>query len=189
MTLKFSGLVKTFIIASVLSAVTAKAADDFRSSNTNRSKDYVSDYKPSIGLLAGVTRPEGSNSEKAAVGLDYSLAPTKDNFTLGGEYSFSQIGSDANKDDQHTVLIKAGYSFGGDTFIIKHSWAAVGAGAVFTNSDTLAVVAPIVGFDIPVTNQNRDYLSLGANARYNFIEDVASTDDTFTLAGAVKYWY
>jgi hypothetical protein len=189
MTLKFSAFLKTLIIASALCTVTANAADDFRSSNTNASNDYVSEYKPSIGLLAGVTSPEGSSDEEAAIGLDYSLAPTKSNLTLGGEYLFSQIGSSSNEDDQHTLLLKAGYSFGGDTMIIKQSWVALGVGAVLTDNDTLAVASPMVGFDIPVTSQERDYLSLGANARYNFIENVANTDDTFTLAGAVKFWY
>lgn len=180
-----------FILALSLMTYTASAADDYGSSSMNRpSNMFTSEYKPSIGLLAGVRTPEGDGDDEAAIGLDFNYAPTKEHFTLGGEYSFSQVGTGDNQDDQHTVLLKAGYRFGGDTMFIRDSWIALGAGALITDEDTLAVSAPMLGFDIPITNQDKEYLTLGANARYNFIENVAGADnDTMTVNGAVKYWY
>lgn len=176
------------ILALSLFAASANAAET-GSSSMNRPMDTTSDYKPSIGLFAGVISPEGSAEDEAAIGLDYSYAPNKDNLTLGAEYGFSKMGSGSAEDDQHTVLLKAGYSFGGENTLIRHSWVALGAGAIFTDSRTLAVASPMVGFDFPITSQDKDYLSLGANARYNFIENVADANDTMTINGAVKYWY
>lgn len=179
------------VIALSLFAFTAQAADDdYTSSSMKRPNMFTSEYKPSVGILAGMVSPEGDGDDEAAIGIDLSYAPTRQNFTLGGEYSFSRVGSGDAEEDVNTVLLKAGYSFGGDNMFMKYSWVALGAGAVFTDDDTLAVASPMVGFDVPVTSQDTEYISLGANARYNFIENLGTSEnDTFTLNGAVKYWY
>lgn len=150
---------------------------------------FASEYKPHVGLLAGVSTPEGDGDDNAEVGIDigYQPKPTKP-VEVGAEFTHAMVDDGLDETARNTVLLKATYNFESDTALIKDSYAGIGAGAVFESDDTLAVAAPIVGFDIPVTKQIRteDYMTLGANARYAFVEDET---DTFTLAGAVKYWY
>lgn len=188
---RISRLVTKLIVASCTCfSLSAFAADDDSGFLSMKKPNmFTSEYKPHFGLLAGVTSPEGSSDDESTLGLDIGYSPTRQNATLGGEYSFSQIGSGRAEEDQHTVLLKAGYNFGGDTMLIRHSWIGLGAGAIFTDDDTLAVASPMLGIDIPVTSQDKEYITLGANARYNFIENLEGVDDTMTINGAVKYWY
>lgn len=166
----------------------AYAADEDRGSLSMKKPNmFTSEYKPHVGLLAGVTSPEGRGNDEAEVGIDIGYSPTRDALRLGAEFSSARFGEGNNETDRNTLLLKAAYDFKTDTVFLRDSWVGLGAGAVFTDNDTVAVAAPMVGFDIPVTDTNKEYITLGANARYNFIE--ADAVDTFTLAGAVKYWY
>lgn len=179
------------ILACAFFSLAATAADDSGYSAMKKPNMFTSEYKPHVGLLAGAVMPEDDDADdETNIGLDIGYAPTKANFTLGLEYGFSKVGSGAAEEDVHTALLKAGYAFGGDTMLIKDSWVALGAGALIGEDDTLAVASPMIGFDIPVTNQDKEYVTLGASARYNFVEEVAGTDnDSLTVNGAVKYWY
>ncbi len=172
-----------------LSAVAAE--DDSGYLSMRKPNMFTSEYKPHVGLLAGAVMPEDSDGDdEANIGLDIGYVPTKENFTLGLEYGFSQVGSGDAEEDVHTALLKAGYAFGGDTTFIKHSWVALGIGALINEDDTLGVAAPMVGFDIPVSDMDKDYITLGANARYNFVEEQGDLEnDSLTVNGAVKYWY
>lgn len=172
-----------------LSAVAAE--DDSGFLSMKKPNMFTSEYKPHVGLLAGVVTPEDSDGDdETNIGLDIGYAPMKDRFMLGLEYGFSQVGSGDAEEDIHTALVKAGYSFGGDTTLIKHSWVALGVGALITDEDSLAVAAPMIGFDIPVTDQDKEFITLGANARYNFVEEQGDLEnDSMTVNGAVKYWY
>lgn len=183
---------KFIIIAASCFSLTAFAEDsDSGFLSMKKPNMFTSEYKPHFGLLAGVVTPEGDGSDESNVGLDIGYAPTKENFTLGLEYGFTQFGEGDAKEDVHNILVKPGYSFGGDTMIIKHSWVALGVGAYLTDSDTLLVASPMIGFDIPVTAQDKEYLTLGANARFNFVEEQDDVDenDSMAINGAVKYWY
>ncbi|WP_409479135.1 hypothetical protein [Pseudobdellovibrio sp. HCB154] len=150
---------------------------------------FTSEYKPYIGILAGMTSPEGEGDDEGEVGIDLGFSPTKENFMLGLEYGHAEFDDVAADDtiDRDTVLLKAGYKFNSDNMFVRNSWVALGVGALFTDDDTVGVAAPIVGFDIPVTNTETEYLTLGLNARYNFVE--ADEVDTGNISGAVKYWY
>ncbi|MCM2354561.1 MAG: hypothetical protein NDI63_13170 [Pseudobdellovibrio sp.] len=152
---------------------------------------FTSEYKPYVGLLAGMTSPEGDGDDEGEVGIDLGYSPTKANFMLGLEYSHAQFDDVAIDDeiDRDTVLLKAVWGFGGqtDAMFLRDSWIGLGAGAVFTDDDTVAVASPMIGFDIPVTSTETEYLTLGLNARYNFVE--ADAVDTGNISGAVKYWY
>lgn len=172
-----------------LSAVAAE--DDSGYLSMRKPNMFTSEYKPHVGLLAGAVMPEDSDGDdETNIGLDIGYAPTKENFTLGLEYGFSQVGSGDAEEDVHTALLKAGYTFGGDTTFIKHSWVALGVGALINEDDTLGVAAPMVGFDIPVSDMDKEYITLGANARYNFVEEQGDLEnDSLTVNGAVKYWY
>lgn len=167
------------------------AEDDSGFLSMKRPNMFTSEYKPHVGLLAGVVNPEGDGEEESNVGFDIGYAPTKENFTLGLEYGFTQFGEGAAKEDIHNILVKPGYAFGGDTMLIKHSWVALGVGAYLIDNDTVLVASPMIGFDIPVTDQDKEYITLGANARFNFVEEQDDIDenDSAALNAAVKYWY
>jgi len=179
------------IASSTCFSLSTFAADDSGYSTMRKPNMFTSEYKPHVGLLAGAVMPEDSDADdETNLGLDIGYAPGKENFTLGLEYGFSQVGSGDAEEDLHTGLVKAGYNFGGDTTLIKHSWVALGVGALFTDEDTLAVAAPMIGFDIPVSDMDKEYITLGANARYNFVEEQGDLEnDSLTVNGAVKYWY
>ncbi len=172
-------------------SLSAAAQDDSGYLSMRKPNMFTSEYKPHVGLLAGAVMPEDSDGDdETNIGLDIGYAPTKQNFTLGLEYGFSQVGSGDAEEDVHTALLKAGYAFGGDTTFIKHSWVALGVGALITDDDSLAVAAPMIGFDIPVSDIDKEYVTLGANARYNFVEEQGDLEnDSLTVNGAVKYWY
>lgn len=166
--------------------LSAAAADgDSGSSSMKKPNMFTSEFQPHIGLLAGVTSPEGDGDSEAELGVDIGYQP-KAPYSLGAEFSHVRFGNNDVNADRDTLLLKAGYNFGGDMALIKYSWIGVGAGAVFDEDDTRAVLTPMVGFDIPVTRTDTEFITLGANARYSIISEV---DDTFTVNGAVKYWY
>lgn len=177
------------ITSCALFSFTANAAEDSGLLSMKKPNMFTSEYKPYIGILAGMTSPEGNGDDEAEVGLDIGYSPTKESLMLGAEYSHARFDDVSANDeiDRDTVLLKAGYKFNSDNMFIRNSWAALGAGAIFTDDDTVGVVTPMVGFDIPVTSTETEYLTLGLNARYSFVE--ADAVDTGTVAGAVKYWY
>lgn len=172
-----------FLISFVFVVFSAQAADTGYSSVSKRNM-FTSENKPHVGLLAGATMPEGDGDATAEVGVDIGYQPYK-NYGFGAEFSNATV--DTGDDDiaRNTLLLKAMYNFSEESGI-RYMYLGLGAGAVFTSDDTQAMVAPIAGFDVPVTSQNTEYITLGANARYNVIADET---DAFTLTGAVKYWY
>lgn len=185
-------ITKTLVVIAscALFSFAAQAADeDSGLLSMKKPNMFTSEYKPYVGILAGMTSPEGDGDDEGEVGIDIGYSPDKANFMLGAEFSHARFDDVAINDeiDRDTLLLKAGYKFNSDNMFVRNSWVALGIGALFTDDDTLAVAAPAVGFDIPVTSTDTEYLTLGLNARYNFIE--ADAVDTGTVAGAVKYWY
>lgn len=175
----------------IFTSLSTWAADDSGYSMMKKPNMFTSEYKPYVGILAGMTYPEGDGTDEGEVGIDIGYSPMKTNFLLGAEYSHARFDDVAANDeiDRDTVLLKAVYGFRGDTdtMLLRDSWVGLGAGAVLTDDDTVAVASPMIGFDVPVTSTETEYLTLGLNARYNFVE--ADAIDTSTVAGAVKYWY
>lgn len=185
-------ITKTLVVimaSCALFSFAANAAEDSGLLTMKKPNMFTSEYKPYVGILAGMTAPEGRGDDQGEVGIDIGYSPTKENLMLGAEYSHAQFDDVAANDeiDRDTLLIKAGYKFSSDNMFVRNSWVALGVGALFTDDDTVAVAAPMVGFDIPVTSTDTEYLTLGLNARYSFVE--ADAIDTGTVAGAVKYWY
>lgn len=194
MTNRFTAFITKTLVVIMTSCALFSFAAQARDENSGllsmkKPNMFTSEYKPYIGILAGMTSPEGDGDDQGEVGIDLGYSPTKENFMLGLEYSHAQFDDVAINDeiDRDTVLLKAGYKFNSDNMFVRNSWVALGLGALFTDDDTVGVAAPMVGFDIPVTSTETEYLTLGLNARYNFIE--ADAVDTGTVAGAVKYWY
>lgn len=184
-------ITKTLVVIAscALFSFAANAAEDTGLLSMKKPNMFTSEYKPYVGILAGMTSPEGDGDDQGEVGIDIGYSPTKANFMLGAEYSHARFDDTIANDeiDRDTVLLKAAYKFNSDNMFLDNSWVALGAGALFTDDDTVGVVTPIVGFDIPVTSTETEYLTLGLNARYSFVE--ADAVDTGTVAGAVKYWY
>lgn len=190
MTKRINSFLKTLLIvaSSTLFSLTALAQSDEDSgySAMKRPGMFAAENKPFVGLTAGVTAPEGDRDESAEVGVEIGIQPNE-TAGLSLEYNNATIDNGIDETTRNTVLAKAAYNFGGDTTLIKDSYVALGAGAVFLPDKTAAVATPIIGFDIPVTKGSSDYMTLGANARYAFVAE--GEDDTMTLNGAVKYWY
>jgi hypothetical protein len=172
-----------FLVSFVFVVFSVQAADTGYSSTSKRNM-FTSENKPHIGLLAGVTVPEGEGDETAEVGVDIGYQPLR-NYGFGAEFTNATVDTGVEDVARNTLLLKALYHFGEET-MIRYGYLGLGAGAVFVSDDTLEMIAPIAGFDVPVTSQDTEYITLGANARYNVIADET---DAFTLSGAVKYWY
>lgn len=182
---------KTLLAAALIFAATAAQAQEKQTSSSTFPRPTEVDstmMAPHIGLLGGMTSPEGSYDSTGSVGLDAGFQPYVP-FGVGAEATYYRANGDgATADLERTqVLAKASYNFGGDVAVIKHSYVGLGAGVVFEDSETELVSAPMVGFDIPLKQAANDYITLGANARYAITE--GSSADAFTVNGAVKYWY
>ena len=175
-----------------LSSMTAMAVDNETSTSTfpkpMRSVGK-SEMKPHVGLLLGSAQPEGRQTAQADYALDIGFQPWVP-FGVGLEVGGTRV----NDDDRARVLARATYNFGGEKFLLKHSYlgAAVGAqlGSVGDSDRALAAFAPMIGFDIPVASlaQDRgDFVSLGLHAKYLITE--GSDPDSGSLNGVVKYWF
>ena len=145
-----------------------------------------SEWKPHVGVMAGVAVPSGSGKSKAEMGLDVGYQYYIP-FSLGAEYMHSEVDTGSETNDRDALMVKGSYNFGGDQEFIRNSYAALAVGAVFTPDGTAAALAPILGFDIPIKRSEDKYFSLGANTRYTFVSD--NETDTYSLTGVVKYWY
>ena len=82
---------------------------------------------------------------------------------------------------------------GGDLAVIRHSYVGGLLGPAIDDGSSHNGVhlglGPIIGFDIPLTttDDTQRGLTLGANAKYLFVNDAAP--DLFALNGVVKYWF
>lgn len=152
------------------------------------------DWKPHVGLIAGFANPEGRFQAAAEYGLDIGFQPYIP-FGLGVELSTS---SNERKEGPITedltrtkVLARGTYNFGGGIPVISDSYFGLGVGPIFESragSDEVHLgLSPIVGFDIPLRKRARDFMSLGANAKY--LISSGGGPDTLTVAGMLKYWF
>jgi hypothetical protein len=178
------------IVCAAFGSVAVQAADApaGRVMTTPRPVETSSEWRPHFGLVAGAVQAENSNQSSGEYGFDVGYQAYVP-YSLGVEYSHSrlEVGS-TDHQDRDTVWLKGTYNFAGDNSFIRHTYAALAVGAVFT-SQTSAAIAPILGFDIPLRSDNttKQFLSVGANTRYAFIGN--NEDDTFSVSGVVKYWY
>jgi len=141
-----------------------------------------------MGLNMGFNSPEGSYDSAMGFGVDVGFQPYIP-YGLGAELFTTEMDADdTNNDDQRTALLaKGSYNFGGEIPVIRHSYVGLGAGPVLTGSTWDVGLAPLAGFDIPVTKLSGKDLSLGANIKY--LATLSDTPDSFMTNFAVKYWY
>lgn len=190
--MKHSILALTTLAFFALSSTAALAIDNDTTSSTFPKPMRAvgkSELKPHVGLLLGAAQPEGRQTAQADYGIDVGFQPWVP-YGVGLEVAGTRV----NDDDRARVLVRGTYNFGGEQYLLQHSYigAAVGAqlGSVGDSDRALAAFAPMIGFDIPVASlaQDRgDFVSLGLHAKYLITE--GSDPDSGSLNGVVKYWF
>lgn len=145
-------------------------------------------WKPTFGLTAGSVDPEGAYRPAAEYGINFGYqpyAPIGFGVSLSGSKTDNDVGT---KLDRTTALITSSYNLGGEIPVIRYSYLGAGIGAVFESDETKSAFAPvIVGFDIPLKQAAKDYISLGLDAKYLIVN--GSNPDVLAMNGVVKYWF
>lgn len=158
--------------------------------STTMNKDYLA---PHIGVVGGIANPEQSFDTTVDYGLDVGFQPW---YPIGVGLEISGLNSDRTEGSQPqdlkrtNILARATYNLGGSIPVIRHSFAGLGLGAVIDNGaykGTHSGVAPMLGFDIPLMEATRQFVSLGLAAKYVFVS--GPSPDSTSLNGAVKYWF
>lgn len=145
---------------------------------------------PSIAIRTGVASVDDSDYDASwEYGAEIGFRP----FTHYS-YAFDISGFTANLDNglpsltRTRLLAKNFYNVAGSTPFIRHTYLGAGIGPVWDNQDnditTELGIAPTVGFDIPLEDQDQG-LNLGANANYLFVS--GDRPDAFTVAANLKY--
>ena len=190
--MKLTTLFATMIAVAGLSAFAQESANTTTSPlPTPREVQQDSEFKPHIGAQLGMANPEGGFDTGSEIGLDIGFQPYIP-YGLGVE--FTQVRAESKGEgtsiDRSIVMAKATYNFGGDIAFIKHSYVGAGLGGVFYSGDSSLVLAPLLGFDIPL-NQSADrrtgIVSAGALAKYSILE--GSNANTLSVNGMLKYWF
>lgn len=144
---------------------------------------------PHLGLLGGVSDVPGDHTA-GLVGLDLGFRVVGTPALFGLNLSIAGPGEDERRS---SLLLKAAYLFGGSTPLIRSSYIGLNLGGVQDMIDigpfvdehnTYFAIGPILGFDVPFAQ----HWTVGAEAKYlaNFTD---AADDTFSVAGSIKYWY
>ncbi len=152
-----------------------------------------SEFKPHVGLMAGVADLNGSSMTGPALLLDVGFQPYIP-FGLSAQFQYQpgEIEVPGNDVDFNTtnVLMKGSYNFGGGTPVIRHSYIGAKTGLVVYSGDiesqTKFAIGPTIGADIPV-NADENF-TLGAEGTYLGVLGDASPDQV-SLLGAAKYWF
>ncbi len=141
------------------------------------------EYRLHMGLSGGINNPEDLDSS-AEYGINVGFQPWVP-FGVAAELTTTEL-DNFDQDQRTTLLAKGTYNMGGDIPVLRHSWIGAGVGPTVVDDKFEWVVAPTVGFDIPLANKVHDVISLGLNAKYMFVSD---NPDSLVAAAAVKYWY
>ncbi len=191
--MKLTTLFAAMIAVAGFSAVAQESANTTSSPlPTPREVQVDSEFKPHIGAQLGMANPEGGFDTGSEIGLDIGFQPY---IPYGIGVEFTQIraeskGENVGSIDRSTVMAKGTYNFGGDIAFIKHSYVGAGLGGVFYSGDSALVLAPLVGFDIPLNmtaDRRAGIVSAGALAKYSIVE--GSNPNTLSVNGMLKYWF
>lgn len=191
-----NSLILSVVIATILVASPVFASNETEKGTSTlpaeRDAINVAEEKPSMGLMLGTFVPDDGDVATTNIGIDFMFQP-RIPFGFGFEATHASPESTVTgkKLEHTTVLAKAQYNFGGTIPVIRSSYVGFGAGAQFQESDTQFAAAPIVGFDIPIRDEaDVSHVSLGANAKYLYVEGNEDTDsNAASLNGVLKFWY
>jgi hypothetical protein len=138
-----------------------------------------------FGINMGINIPEGTRGSTPELGIDIGFQPLIP-FGLGLELSTSRFdGADDEYHKRTTLLARGTYNFGGDTPVIRYSYFGLATGAVWLNDGTELGVAPLVGFDVPLTDDHN--CSLGFIAKYLFV--TSKDPDSLMTSASLKFWF
>lgn len=139
------------------------------------------------GVMTGISSPKGDQDTSPNFGIDVGYQPAE-NFGAGLEV-FTAEQDDAAENQRTTGLFKGTFHLGGDIPVLNTAYLGAGAGPIFLDNKVNWGLAPMAGFDVPLSSAQNDFLSLGLNARYVFTSDEAETPNEFISAIALKYWF
>jgi hypothetical protein len=174
-----------FLTASAYSQTSTKPNDPGPTLPVIKDVHNHEEARMHVGINTGINIPEGDHGATPELGIDIGVQPVIP-FGVGLELSTSRFdGADNELYRRTTLLARGTYNFGGDTPVIRYSYLGLAAGPVFLHDGTELGVAPIMGFDVPITEDHR--CSLGFIAKYLFV----TSDDPNSLmtSAAVKYWF
>lgn len=138
-----------------------------------------------MGLTGGVNSPVATDiasSPEGGVSMAYQPGSA---LGLGAEITTSQL-KDAERNQRVTALIQTAYKVGGDIPVVRGTYLGVGAGPSYLNSKLEIAVAPMIGFDVPLSSQAHNIMSVGLNAKYI---GITNSPDSYVGNAAFKYWY
>ncbi len=184
-------LITSFAATSVL------ADTDGRSASSTlpkpREVEAQSEFKPHLGVMAGVADLNGASMTGPAFLVDVGFQPYVP-FGLSAQFQYQpgEIEVPGNDIDFNTtnVLLKGSYNFGGSTPVIQHSYIGAKSGLVVYSGDiesqTNFAIGPTLGADIPVNPAAT--VTLGAEGTYLGVLGDNSPDQV-SMLGAMKYWF
>jgi hypothetical protein len=145
-------------------------------------------YMPHAAVMLGVANPEGSYDAAPEFGVDVGFQPYVP-FGLGAMFLSSSNNSknDSRNLDRTSLLARATYNFGGTIPVIRNSYVGAAAGPVWEMGNVDVGVAPLIGFDIPLSTDQNQKVSLGAQAKYLIVS--SNESDGLSVNGVVKYWF
>lgn len=155
-----------------------------------RAVEDAEEFQPTVGILGGISSPEGSYDTGAEYGLHAGFQPW---IPIGVALELSQASydGDAADFDRTNVLVNTTYNLAGDTVVLKDSYMGLAIGALIEDAggstNTYGGLMPNIGFDIPTIQVQDQWVSLGANARY--LITGSDAPDIFALNGVAKYWF
>ncbi len=182
-------LTKPTILLMMLWNVAAFASPSDQISTKQRVNDYE---KPHVGVLLGVTSPEGAYQNSAEVGLNFGFEAALP-FSLGLELSNAknQTRNEFDKLQRTKLLVTGAYNFSESIPLLSTTYIGAGIGPSLestTNDDELAwIFMPYAGFDVPFLLKSNAMWSAGLNARY-LISSTGQPNST-SLLFVTKYWF
>jgi hypothetical protein len=173
----------------VLLFLTCNHAGAQGNSRTQNKGIFAEQYQTQLGIIAGFTNVDGGNFDSASnFGIDAGIGPIGQ-IVPGAEIAYSNNKSSDSSDDleRFTLLAKGSYHIGGSTMFWNRTYAGLAIGVVVADNEMNLVMAPLVGFDIPVAVYPSTMLSAGALVKYLVVS--GSEPEAWIPSVAIKYWF
>ncbi|MFZ4715306.1 MAG: hypothetical protein ACOYL6_16405 [Bacteriovoracaceae bacterium] len=140
-----------------------------------------------MGINGGVNSPRGAeNNSTSELGATIAYQPFAP-IGIGADVSTSRFQKSEDENYRRiTALARATYNLGGTIPVLNKTYIGAGTGPVFLKGRTEWALAPLAGFDIPLTNKAHNYVSLGLNEKFLA---VTNAPNAWITTAAVKYWF